>query len=144
MTTSHHNASNHAGLILIHRFPLEPLFHNHRSLHVPIRGYHLRTRLLYLAFLTLLSTLRAASSSSVSFSPPSCPYPLPSLPFPPFPLLSLSLLEDVDDDAFLDCSHKYRGLQSDEAYCLSGIVCDTLLPPHGAVNWSERNSSTLV
>ena len=36
---------------------------------------------------------------------PSCRVPLPPL--------SLSLLEDVDDDAFLDSSHEYRGLQSD-------------------------------
>jgi len=37
MTTSHHNASRHARLILIglHRFHLELLFHNHRSLPIP-------------------------------------------------------------------------------------------------------------
>jgi len=34
------------GFILIHRFPLSLLvFHNHRSLPVPIRGYHLQTLL---------------------------------------------------------------------------------------------------
>ena len=46
--TSRHGASRYAGLILIHRFPLSLLFHNHRSLPVSIRGYHLQT------FLTLL------------------------------------------------------------------------------------------
>jgi len=46
------------GLILTsYRFPLSLLFHNHRSLPVPIRGYHLQTlitlhkaQLLYLGF----------------------------------------------------------------------------------------------
>ena len=33
-------------------------------------------------------------------------------------LLSLSFIEDVDDDVIRDCSREYRGLQSDEAYCL--------------------------
>jgi len=51
-------------------------------------------------------------------------------------LLIFSFLEDVDDDAFLDCLHEHHGLQSDLAYTLSGIFCDELLPPHGGVNWS--------
>ena len=37
--TSRQGASRRAGLILIHRFPLSLLFHNHRPLPVPIRGY---------------------------------------------------------------------------------------------------------
>ena len=72
---------------------------------------------------------------------PSCHFPLsPSLhllpfAFPPFLHPSLSFLppsflvfpfssfsfEDVDDYTFLDCSHKYRGLQSNIAYFLSAI-----------------------
>ena len=38
-------ASRHAGLILIHRLSLSLLFHNRRSLPVPIRGHHLQTLL---------------------------------------------------------------------------------------------------
>jgi len=53
----------------------------------------------------------------------------PSLSLPFLTPLSLSYLEDIDDDAFLDCSHEYCGLQSDIAYSLSGIFCDALLPP---------------
>jgi len=73
--------------------------------------------------------------------PPSLPSILPlsstpSLSLPFLTPLSLSYLEDIDDDAFLDCSHEYCGLQSDIAYSLSGIFCDALLPPHYAVNWS--------
>ena len=44
--------------------------------------------------------------------------------FSPFLPISFSFLEDVDDDAFLDCSHEYRGLQSDVVYSLLGIFCD--------------------
>jgi len=143
MTTSHHNASRHAGLILIHRFPLELLFHSHRSLPIP------SVATIYEPAYFTWPSLHFFEPFVPLHLPPSLP-PIPlaltlyPLYLPSLPLLSLSLLEDVDDDAFLDCSHKYRGLQSDEAYCLSGIVCDTFLPPHGAVNWSERNSSTLV
>ena len=44
--TNRNNASRRAGLILIHRFPLSLfLFHNHRSLPIPIRSYHLQTLL---------------------------------------------------------------------------------------------------
>ena len=80
------------------------------------------------------------------FPPSLSPLPLAlTLHLLPFlPPLSLFFLENVDDDAFLDCLHEYRGLQSDVAYFLSAIFCDTLLPPHGAVNWSECSCSTLV
>jgi len=57
-----------AGLILIYRFPPSLLFQNHRSLPVPIRGYHLQT-LLTLPWLPYTSFLH--------------PLFLPSL-FPPF------------------------------------------------------------
>ena len=43
--SSCHGASRHAGLILIRRFPLSLLFHNHHSLAVSIRGFHLQTLL---------------------------------------------------------------------------------------------------
>ena len=48
-----------AGLILglIHRFPLSLLFHNHRSLPVPIRGCHLQTWLSYTSSLPPLFSL---------------------------------------------------------------------------------------
>ena len=138
-------------LILIHRFPLSLLFHNYRSLSVPIHGYNLQTLLLYLGFFTLLSTLRVAFPFLPLFLSSLAPlYSTPvSLSLPPFflPSLSLSFLEDAEDDVFLDCSpHEYRRLQSSVAYSirLSGILRDASLPPHGAVNWSECNSSTLV
>ena len=100
--------------------------------------------LLYLGFLALLSTLRATSPSSLSLPPlhlaltlqPPLTYPV-TLPF--LPHLFLSFLENVDDDAFLDCAHEYRRLQSDVAYSVSG---DASLPRHVAVNTSECNSST--
>ena len=87
--TSLHGTLRPANLILINRFPLPLLFHNHCSLPVPIRGYQLPTPLLYLGFLTLLSIIHATSPSSLSSSPPSCPYhsPLPLLPSPTFPFL---------------------------------------------------------
>ena len=44
--TSRHGASRRSGLILIPRFPLSLLLvYNHRSLLVPIHGYHLQTLL---------------------------------------------------------------------------------------------------
>ena len=126
--TSRHGASGHAGFILINRFPVPLLFHNHRSLPTPIHGYDLQTPLLYLGFLTLLSPFLPLALTL---------HPSPSPFVPP---LSLSFLGDIDDYAFLDCSHEYHGLQSDAAYFLSAIFCDALLP----VNCSECNSSTLV
>ena len=46
------------GLILIHRFPPSLLFHSHRSIPVPIRGYHKQTlfTLLWLPYTCLLYT----------------------------------------------------------------------------------------
>jgi len=76
--TSRLGASRHAGLILIHRFPLSLPFHNHRSLPVPIRGYHLQT--LITGFLTLPFSsyndddraLRDMSADSTMTSPLLC------------------------------------------------------------------------
>ena len=74
--TSCHGTLRRAGLILIHRclrFPLSLiLFHNHRSLPVSIRGYHLS--LLYHGFLTL------------PFLPPFSILPRPTI-LPPLSLL---------------------------------------------------------
>jgi len=77
LTTSCHSASCHAGLILIHRFPLSLLFHNHRSLPIPIRGYHLQT-LLTLPWLPYTSFLPLPSPSL-----PALHILSPSLPTPP-------------------------------------------------------------
>ena len=75
--TSRHCASRRAGLILIHRFPLALLFHNHSSLPVSIRGYHLHTpSLLYISFLTL---------PLFSLSPPFSVLPRTHLPSPSLP-----------------------------------------------------------
>ena len=66
------------GLILIHRFPLSLLlFHNHRSLPVPIRGYHVRTVL-------TLSWVPHTSFLLPLFLPPSN-FP-PSHPTSPMPI----------------------------------------------------------
>jgi len=72
-TTSRHGTLRHAGLILIHRLSLSLLFHNHRSLPVPIRGYRVQTLLTYLG-LAYTFFLRL-------FSPP----PFPLLPRPHIP-----------------------------------------------------------
>ena len=70
-------------MILINRFSLPLLFHNHRSFPA-IRGYHLTLPLLLYTFNCLChSTL------------PPC--------LPPIPL-ALCLLENVADDAFPNCS----------------------------------------
>ena len=68
----------HASLVLIHRFPLSLLFHNHRSLPVPICGYHLQT-LLTLPWLPFFPSHYPSFHHQHSF-PPSphsfyiCPY----------------------------------------------------------------------
>jgi len=92
--SNNNNAVCHAGLILIHSFPLSLLFHNHRSLPVSIRGYHVQT------FLTLLWLPYTSSNTlcRVCVFLPSLPSLLsipPSLfPFgsPPFPFLPFSSL----------------------------------------------------
>ena len=59
-------ASRHAGLILIHRLSLSLLFHNRRSLPVPIRGYHLQILLtLHCLSLHFLSPLFFSPSLSL-------------------------------------------------------------------------------
>jgi len=91
-----------------------------------------------LGFLTLYSTIRVAClflPLALTLHPPSLL--LSSFLLFPFPSLSILLTTKlVDDDAFLDCLHVI--------YSLSNIFCDALMPPHGAVNWSEHNSSTSV
>jgi len=117
---------------------LSLLYHNHRSLPVPLPS----TNPLTLPWLPYTSF---NPSCHFPFLPSLSPLqPLSSFPSPFFPPLSLSFLEDVDGDAFLDCSHEYRGFHSDVAYFLSAIFCDALLPLHSAVNWSECSSPTLV
>ena len=65
-----HGASRRAGLISTHRFPVSLLlFHNHRSLHVAIRGSH--PSLLYPGFLTLPFTLLLFHPFSSFPAPPS-------------------------------------------------------------------------
>ena len=60
--TSRHGTSHRHGLILIRHFPLSLLFHSHRSLPVPIRGYHLQI-LLTLHWLPYTSFLPPLSPS---------------------------------------------------------------------------------
>jgi len=75
--TSRYGASRHAGLILIHHFPLLLLFHNHRSVPVLIRGYHLQT-LVTLPWLPYTSFLPPLSPSLFFLS-----FPTPTF-FPAF------------------------------------------------------------
>ena len=63
------HASRRAGLFLRHRFSLSLLFHNHRSLPVPSRGYHLQTLLTYLASLHFLFSPPFPSSFLLSPTP---------------------------------------------------------------------------
>jgi len=71
-----------AGLILIHHFPLSQLlFHNRRSLPVPIRDYHLQT---LLTLLWLPYTFFPLSLSS--------PFSLLPRPHPTFPTYAYNML----------------------------------------------------
>ena len=72
--------SRQGGLILIYGFPLPLLFHDHRSLSVPIHASLPSTN--SLGFLALLST-SCRFPLPLSFSPSSHLYPPPSLPFHP-------------------------------------------------------------
>jgi len=68
--TSRHGTSCLAGLISIHCFPLSLLlFHNHRSLPVPIRGYRLQT----LRVTFILISGRSGDSNHVDVRPTSVP-----------------------------------------------------------------------
>jgi len=55
------DASRRASLFLSHRFSLSLLFHNHRSLPIPSRGYHIQT-------LLTLSGLYCTISSYIGFA----------------------------------------------------------------------------
>ena len=103
----------HAGLILIHCFSLSLLFHNHRALEtfviialykstftipyhrsllVPIRGYHHKPPYFTLAFLHFFLPFLPLPPSSLSSSPPFRPYFPPLRPYPHIPSSSFRFI----------------------------------------------------
>ena len=109
-------ASRRAGLILIHRFPLSLLlFHNHRFLPVPIRGF------LALHFCPLF------------FSPPFSLFPAPGV-LPLLPLFLLLLLYMAITCPYCHIISSYTGfVDRDDAY---GVMLQAYTSQRRAVTWT--------